>query len=115
MLTLIAHKPQGVIEGYSLWAHDVSPYKLREQRFKAAKEALEADRLLRDSLLDNVSRSLVSPMRRLRELVSVLEREPRCLNELLPQLRQQVQQAGQLVDATTEFLAHGAQRELPPR
>jgi PAS domain-containing protein len=118
MLTLIVHKPREGIagcSGYSLLAHDVSAYKLREQRYKAAKEALEADQLLHASLLTNVSSNLVTPMARLREIVSALERDPARAADLLPLLRQQVQQAGQLVDATTEFLAHGAQRDLPLR
>ncbi|MFC4160608.1 PAS domain-containing protein [Chitinimonas lacunae] len=107
MLMLFAHKSDGTLKGYSLVAQDISAFKLREQRLKQSKEALEADVLLKDRMLDNISADLLPPLEQLRQLVQLLENRPDQIDLALPALRRHLNQARRLVDAATEFLANG--------
>lgn len=115
MLTLLAHKQGGTLKGYSVIAQDIAPWKLKEQRFKHEKEVLETDKLLKDKLLENVSAGLLPPLDQLRQIAQLLERNPADTERALPHLKRAIEQARRLVDATTEFLKAGAQRDLPPR
>ena len=115
VLTVLAHKRSGALRGYSFVAQDVTAYKLAVQRMKRDKEGLEADKLMKDKLLENVSAGLVRPMEQLRQITTLLERNPADLARALPHLKHAVEQAHRLVGATTEFLKSGAQRDLPPR
>jgi len=115
VLTLMAHKRGAAIKGYSLMAHDIAQYKLSEQRFKKAKEMLEADKLLKEKLLENISAGLVKPLDDLRQLVQILEKNPLELDRALPHLKRAVSQANRLVSEASIFLQDGAQQELPPR
>ncbi|WP_269531475.1 PAS domain-containing protein [Chitinimonas sp. BJYL2] len=114
MLTLIAHKRGGALKGYSVIAQDIGPWRLSEQRFKRDKEALEADMLMKEKLLENVSGGLTAPLDQLRQIVQILERNPADVERALPHLKRAVEQARRLVGATSEFLKAGAQRDLPP-
>lgn len=115
MLTMLAHKQGGALKGYSLIAQDIAPWKLKEQRFKRDKEELESDKLLKEKLLENVSAGLMPSLDQLRQIVQILERNPADAERALPHLKRAVEQARRLVDATSEFLKAGAQRDLPPR
>jgi len=115
VLTVLAHKRSGALRGYSFIAQDVTAYKLAVQRMKRDKEGLEADKLVKDKLLENVSASLLRPLEQLRQIATLLERNPADLPRALPHLKHAVEQAHRLVGATTEFLKSGAQRDLPPR
>lgn len=115
MLTVLAHKRGGALRGYSLIGQDVSPFKLAAQRHKREKEELASDKLFKEKLLENVSGSLVRPLDQLRQIVHILERNPADLERAMPHMRNAVEQARRLVDATTEFLKNGAQRDLPLR
>ncbi|MBV8467800.1 MAG: hypothetical protein JO218_17810, partial [Burkholderiales bacterium] len=85
------------------------------QRHKREKEELASDKLFKEKLLENVSGSLVRPLDQLRQIVHILERNPADLERAMPHMRNAVEQARRLVDATTEFLKNGAQRDLPLR
>ncbi|WP_179958442.1 PAS domain-containing protein [Chitinimonas arctica] len=113
MLTLLAHKRSGAIKGYSLVAQDIAVWKLKEQRYKRDKEELENDKLLKDKLLENVSAGLLPPLDQLRQIAQILERNPADVERALPHLKRAIEQARRLVDATTEYLKAGAQRDLP--
>ncbi len=115
MLTLMAHKQGGALRGYSLIGNDISSYKLALQRQKRDKEELQADMLLKEKLLENVSASLIHPLDQLRQLEQILKRNPADLERALPHMHHAIEQARRLVDATTEFLKHGAQRDLLAR
>ncbi|WP_374347343.1 PAS domain-containing protein [Chitinimonas sp.] len=114
LLTVLAHKRGRALKGYSLIAQDVAAYKLAEQRYKRDKEALEGDKLLKDKLLENISGGLLGPLEQLRQIVHVLERNPRDIDRALPHMKHAVDQARRLVDAAGEFIRAGAQQDLPP-
>ncbi|QNM96564.1 PAS domain-containing protein [Chitinimonas koreensis] len=113
MLTLLAHKRSGALKGYSLIGQDIAPWKLKEQRHKRDKETLEADKLLQEKLLENVSAGLLPPLDQLRQIVQILERNPAEVSRALPHLKRAIEQAHRLASATHEFLKAGAQRDLP--
>ncbi|WP_158228996.1 PAS domain S-box protein [Chitinimonas sp. BJB300] len=112
-LTLLAHKQNGTMRGYSLIAQDIAPYKLREHRYKKEKESLEADTLLKEKLLENICAGLLQPLTQLRLLAELLEKHPEEVARALPHLKRTVGQARRLVDASSEFISAGAQRDLP--
>lgn len=114
LLTLMAHKRGSALKGYSLIAHDIAPYKLREQRYKQAKETLESENLMKEKLLENVSAGLVRPLEELRQLVQILEKNPVDIDLALPRIKQAVNQANRLVNEAASFIAAGSQSDLTP-
>lgn len=115
LLSLTAHKRGGAVKGYSLMAHDIAPYKLKEQRFKRAKETLEADNLFKEKMLENISGGLLRPLDELKQLVQILEKNPLDIDLALPHLKRAVIQANRLASEAASFISAGSKRDLPPR
>ncbi|MGQ5522264.1 PAS domain-containing protein [Chitinimonas sp. PSY-7] len=113
VLTLLGHKKGGALRGYSLIAQDIAPYKLRESRYKKEMEALEADSLIKEKLLENICAGLAQPLTQLHQLAQLLEKHPEEIGRALPHLKRTLEQARRLAEEGSNFISTGAQRDLP--